>query len=283
MALGLRSPAGVIEGDRHAVVSSVLHQASSRFRSPPGEPVTPLSVGIDLGTASCVVAVVDADGRPVFIDAHGSGALADGVVVDFVSATAAVKRLKSRAEQAIGVPLSRAATAFPPGVAVSERSACRFVVERGGFDDVILIDEVTAAQLLLQVDNGVIVDVGGGSTGVGVVLGGELVRYDDVPGGGHHLDLILAGALHIDVERAERLKRAQGGAYIDVLRPGIERIAESIRRLSVGAEELPVHVAGGALMIPGAAGIVAERLGRSVETYPSALWITPLGIAKAAG
>ena len=39
------------------------------------------------------------------------------------------------------------------------------------------------------------VDVGGGSTGVGIIRGGMLIDVGDLPGGGHHLNLILAGAL----------------------------------------------------------------------------------------
>jgi ethanolamine utilization protein EutJ len=280
MALGLRPPAGVIDGDRVAVVSAMLQQASSVVGQPRCDLPGPFSVGVDLGTASCVVAVIDADGRPVLIEAHGSGALRDGVVVDFAAAVAAVADLKAQAEVAIGVRLERAATAFPPGVPTSVRSTCRFVVERAGFLDVALIDEVSAAHRLLDVDDGVIVDVGGGSTGVGVVRSGELVHLDDVAGGGHHLDLILAGALQIELAEAEGLKRSQGDSVIDIIRPGVERIAESIRFMTAGAEDLPIHVAGGALMIPGAAEIVADRLDRPVVSYPSALWITPLGIAR---
>jgi ethanolamine utilization protein EutJ len=64
--------------------------------------------------------------------------------------------------------------------------------------------------------------------------------------------------------------------------PGLQRIAESVRAMTRGVEHLPVHLAGGALMIPGADAVLAAWLERPVVTYPHALLITPLGIARSA-
>ena len=88
-----------------------------------------------------------------------------------------------------------------------ESRACQFVLERAGLDCISLLDEVSAANPLLEIGDGVLVDVGGGSTGVGIIRNGELTRVEDLPGGGHHLDLILAGALQIPLAEAESLKR----------------------------------------------------------------------------
>jgi ethanolamine utilization protein EutJ len=241
-----------------------------------------LRVGVDLGTASCVLVVLDGPDRPVWVGAHPSGALRDGVVVDFARATATVRALKAAAEQALGVELAAAATAHPPCIPVADARACTYVCETAGFVDVALVDEVSAAQRTLAVRDGVIVDVGGGSTGVGVFRDGELVALDDRPGGGHHLDLVLAGALRIPIEEAEPYKRAHPGEAFGVLVPGLQRVAENVRALTAGAEDLPLHLAGGALMLPGAEDVLADRLERSVVTYPHALLITPVGIARSA-
>jgi ethanolamine utilization protein EutJ len=64
--------------------------------------------------------------------------------------------------------------------------------------------------------------------------------------------------------------------------PGLQRIAENVRALTVGHEDLPLHLAGGALMIPGAGDVLAGYLERTVVTYPHALLITPVGIARSA-
>jgi ethanolamine utilization protein EutJ len=242
-------------------------------------PVGPLRVGVDLGTASCVLVVLDRE-EPVWVDSHPSSALRDGVVVDFGRAIATVRLLRERAQESLGVELNTAATAHPPCIPAEDAKACTYVCEAAGFTDVALVDEVSAAQRTIEVRDGVIVDVGGGSTGVGVFRSGRLVALDDRAGGGHHLDLVLAGALGIPVEEAEVRKREHPDEALPILVPGLQRIAESVRAMTTDAADLPLHLAGGALMIPGAGRVIARYLGRRVITYPHALLITPIGIAR---
>lgn len=259
---------------------ATLARAAACVRTLAERRPAPWRVGVDLGTASCVIVVVDADDEPVWVDSAPSGALQDGVIVDFTAATATVRRLKQQAEDTLGTLLSSAATAYPPCVGEAESRACRYVCEAAGFRDVTLVDEVAAARATLGVGDGVIVDVGGGSTGVGVYRHGDLVALDDRPGGGHHLDLVLAGALGIPVADAEEMKRREPEECFGVLVPGFERIAESVRSMTTSAEDLEVHLAGGALMLPGADAVIASYLGRPVNSYPHALYITPVGIAR---
>ena len=256
-----------------------LLEAAARHRDPRPDPVAPLRTGIDLGTATIVLTVVDALDRAVYWDHTREEAVRDGVVVDFHAAASAVGLLRERAEAALGVRLGAAATAYPPGVGVAESRACRFVLERAGLDCAGLLDEVAAAQALLQVRDGAIADVGGGSTGVGVYGGGGLVSLGDLPGGGHHLNLILAGALRLGLAQAEEAKRAGDAGHLAILRPGIERVAHNIGRLMPERPAGPVHLVGGALMVPGAGPVVAAYLGHDVVEHPHALLVTPFGIA----
>lgn len=261
----------------------VLDAAAALEGGAPGTaPADTLRVGVDLGTASCVLIVLDGDEQPVWVDSYPSGALRDGVVVDFARATSTVQRLKERAEDDLGVELAAAATAYPPCIPVEDARACAYVCEAAGFDDIALVDEVTAAQRTLDVRDGVVVDVGGGSTGVGVFRNGRLVALDDRAGGGHHLDLMLAGALGISVEDAETYKRERPAEALPILVPGLQRIAESVLAMTRDADDLPLHLAGGALMLPGAGDVLAKYLNRDVMTYPHALFITPIGIARSA-
>src|SRR6185312_11826027 len=140
--------------------------------------------------------------------------------------------LKAAAEEALGVELTTAATAHPPCVPAADARACTYVCESAGFADVGLVDEVSAAQRTLGVRDGVVVDVGGGSTGVGVFRDGALVALDDRPGGGHHLDLVLAGALGLTGEQAEAHKREHPAESLPILVPGLQRIAESVRAMT---------------------------------------------------
>ncbi|MEJ2867791.1 ethanolamine utilization protein EutJ [Actinomycetospora sp. OC33-EN08] len=247
--------------------------------APAGTPRRP-RVGVDLGTASCVLVVLD-DDEPVWVESAGSGALHDGVVVDFAKAVATVRALRDSAQDALGLELASAATAYPPCIPVADARACTYVCETAGFERVELVDEVSAAQRTLEVADGVVVDVGGGSTGVGVFRGGELVRLDDRPGGGHHLDLVLAGALDVDLAEAERFKRERPADALPIVTPNLHRIGESIRSMTRGVDaDLPLYLAGGALMIPRAGDVLARYLHRTVITHPHALLITPLGIAR---
>ncbi|MBM7365383.1 ethanolamine utilization protein EutJ [Gordonia hydrophobica] len=262
-------------------ISDVLRAAGSLSDNAAAQVSGPVRTGIDLGTATCVLVTIDEEGAPVWIDATPTAAIRDGVVVDFAEAAAATTRLRARAEERLQRELTTAATCYPPCVGEAESRACRFVLEAAGFEEVSLIDEVSAANLALGVRDGVVVDVGGGSTGVGVFRNGSLELLDDRPGGGHHLDLILSGAFGIDQDEAERRKReGSDGEFLSILRPGFERIAQNIADLTRGADDLDVHLAGGALMYPGADSVIAAFLDRTVHSYPNANLITPLGIAR---
>jgi ethanolamine utilization protein EutJ len=260
-------------------VEQFLLDAAARLRSPAEDITGDLRVGVDLGTATIVIAVVDSNDRPVYLDFRREQAIKDGVVVDFHAAAAATADLKEKAEAALGVRLPEAAAAFPPGVPEADARACRFVLERADFNCVELVDEVTAAQALLRITDGAIADVGGGSTGVGVYRNGELTDLGDLPGGGHHLNLILAGAQKIGLDEAEEFKRTTTSDLLPVLRPGIERVAHNIDRLMPTRPAGPVHLVGGALMVPGAGAVVSTYMGHEVAEYPHSLLITPFGIA----
>ena len=239
----------------------------------------PVRFGVDLGTATIVLTALDGDGRPAYWDFVRATVVRDGVVVDFQGAVEAVRTLKARAEAALGVAVESAATAHPPAVPASDCRACHFVLQQAGIECRALVDEVSAANALLRIRDGAVIDVGGGSTGVGVFRGGELVSLSDQAGGGHHLDLIVAGALKLSVEDAEVRKRERGADVVSLLRPGIERIAESIRRQCGGTSPGTVHLAGGALRLPQADAVIARYLGWPVRAYDHAELITPFGIA----
>ncbi|MDH4276895.1 MAG: ethanolamine utilization protein EutJ [Acidimicrobiia bacterium] len=267
-------------GGSTARIAGFLHRAGAGHRRVPESWSGDLQFGVDLGTASIVLCAVDADNEPAWWDSRSVQAVRDGVVVDFAGAVAATRELVDEAEETLGVRVSHAATAAPPGVPVSDRRACHYVVEQAGVECRGVNDEISAAQEILGVVDGAIVDVGGGSTGVGVYRNRELVSLTDLPGGGHHLDLILAGALGISIEEAEEAKRTDGAAHLGVLKAGVERIAESIRSQCSGVDPGPVHLAGGALLLAGADEIVADRLGWRTVSYPNAHLITPFGIAR---
>jgi ethanolamine utilization protein EutJ len=259
--------------------TAFLDEAAATFRAPVRAADSSISFGVDLGTATIVLTAVDAQRRPVYWDSVPCQAVRDGVVVNFGDAVTAVRRLKATAMTTLGSDIASAATAFPPGVPEAEARACRYVLENAGITCRQLVDEVSAAQALLRLEDGAIVDVGGGSTGVGIVVNAAIVALDDEPGGGHHLDLILAGALRISVEEAEERKRCGQEDYTHILRPGIERIASSILRQIGDHAVQSIHLVGGAVRVPHAASIVAGFCGIQTYAYPHSELVTPFGIA----
>ncbi|MCW5657070.1 MAG: ethanolamine utilization protein EutJ [Burkholderiaceae bacterium] len=261
-------------------VDAFLERAAACLRAPMPDRTGTLRFGVDLGTATIVIAAVDDDDMPVWWDFVRESAVRDGVVVDFQGAVKAVAHLKRSAEAALARSIDEAATAYPPAVPLADCRACAHVLQQAGIECRRLVDEVSAANALLAVADGAVVDVGGGSTGVGVFADGKLLSLSDRAGGGHHLDLIVAGRLRLPVEQAEAHKRSHGAELLDIVRPGIERIAESIRQQCGNRSPGVVHLAGGALRIPGADAVVEHYLGWETRSYPHSDLITPFGIAN---
>lgn len=261
-----------------ARLDAFLADAVQRLRQPASDR-TPTRFGVDLGSASIVLCAVDHAGQPVYWDFIQATVVRDGVVVDFQGATDAVRMLKERTEAVFGTAVESAATAHPPAVPVNDCRAFHFVLEQAGLECRAILDEVQAANALVQLQDGAVVDVGGGSTGVGIFASGRLLSVSDQPGGGHQLDLILAGALGLSIEEAEQRKREAGTEIAPLLRPGVERIAESIRRQCAGKAPGTIHLAGGTLCLPGSDAVIASYLGWPVRAYEHAELITPFGIA----
>lgn len=244
-------------------------------------PAEKLAVGVDLGTAYLVLVVLDEKLQPVAGEYQFAQVVRDGLVVDFIGAVDRLRQMKQRVEQRLGRPLTHAASGFPPGVAQVEVRATANVVEAAGMICTGLVDEPSAANNLLQIQNGAIVDVGGGTTGIAVVRDGQVVFTADEPTGGTHFSLVIAGALGIDFEEAEELKRnpAEQPRLFPVVRPVMEKVANIIARnvQSKGVER--IYLVGGSSAFPGMARVIQEYTGLPTEVPARPLFVTPIGIA----
>ncbi|MFV1948937.1 MAG: ethanolamine utilization protein EutJ [Anaerolineales bacterium] len=165
-----------------------------------------LKVGVDLGTAYLTVAVLDEGNQPLAGEYQFAQVARDGLVVDFVGAIDLVRSMIDRIERRIGRELTHAASGYPPGVPRTEVQSTAHVVEAAGLICTGLVDEPTAANALVQLENGVIVDVGGGTTGIAVVEDSQVIYAADEATGGTHLSLVIAGAHDIPFEDAENRK-----------------------------------------------------------------------------
>jgi ethanolamine utilization protein EutJ len=205
----------------------------------------------------------------------------DGLVVDFDGAVALLRRMRERVERRLGRRLTRAGSGYPPGVPSADARAKAHAVEAAGMDCDHSIDEPTAANRVLSIRDGAIVDVGGGTTGIAVVRDGEVVHTADEATGGTHFTLVIAGSLGIEFEQAEALKveAGQQPRLMPLVRPVMEKVASIILRHTRGWNVPSITMVGGTSAFHGMAGVIRDFTGIPTEV-PSSPWaVTPLGMA----
>ncbi len=229
----------------------------------PVDPHSKLRVGVDLGTAYLVLVVLDETGLPLAGEWQFAQVARDGLVVDYVGAVDLLRGMKARVERRIGRELTHAATGYPPGVPRAEIRATANVLEAAGLACSGLIDEPSAANNLLCLREGAIVDVGGGTTGIAVLKDGEVVYTADEATGGTHFSLVIAGALGISFEEAETLKinPAEQPRLLPLVRPVMEKVASIILRHTQGLAVDSVTLVGGGSAFLGMAGVVEAYSG----------------------
>src|SRR5574341_1702554 len=196
--------------------------------------VSPSSVhvGVDLGTAYTVLMVLDENYKPVSGEYQFAQIVRDGLVVDFIGAVDLLREMKAKVEKKLGFTISTASTGYPPGVPQAEVRATANVLHGAGLDCTGLIDEPTAANNVLKIRDGAIVDVGGGTTGIAIFKGGEVVYTADEPTGGTHFSLVIAGATGITFEEAEGMKKdpKEQTRLFPIIRPVMEKVGSIISR-----------------------------------------------------
>ncbi len=273
------------DGVMNPRLQQVLKQASrvivAGSDGPCGEHNGVLRVGVDLGTAYTVVVVVNEDMIPVAGAYRFAQVVRDGVVVDFHGASQLVRELKKQVEGRLGVELHSASSAYPPGVPLAEVRATGHVLENAGLECTKLVDEATAAATLLQIEHGVVVDVGGGTTKLAVVRKGKVIYTADEPTGGTHFTLVISGALRIPFMEAERrkTKRSEQAALFPLIRPVMEKVGTIVARHIAPYRVDTIYLVGGTARYPGITEVIEEVTGVRTVVPGDPLFVTPIGIA----
>lgn len=243
--------------------------------------------GVDLGTACVVMAVLNEAGEPVAGTYEYADVVRDGMVVDYIGAIQLVRRMREELEEKLGAELLYAAAAIPPGTDTLDGGAVRNVVEAAGFEVTALLDEPTAANRLLKLQNGAIVDIGGGTTGISILKDGEVVMTDDEATGGTHVSLVIAGAYRKPFAEAELYKRDAKNhkELYPVVKPVWEKMATIIGDMLDDYEAETGDTVDDLVLVGGTACFTnmendLERL-TGIPTYKpkNPLFVTPLGIA----
>ncbi len=243
--------------------------------------------GVDLGTACVVMAVLNEDGEPVAGIYQYADVVRDGMVVDYMGAIRLVREMKEKLEEALGAELLYAAAAIPPGTDELDGGAVRNVVEAAGFEVTALLDEPSAANLVLHLTDGAIVDIGGGTTGISILSDGEVVQVDDEPTGGTHVSLVVAGASHKSFDDAELYKRDPKNhkELFPVVKPVIQKMATLINDMlddyeaEHGKRVDDLVLVGGTACFTGMEEEISRQTGIPTYKPKNPLFVTPLGIA----
>lgn len=237
--------------------------------------------GVDLGTAFIVVAVLDENFRPVAGEYRYASVVKDGMIVDYLGAIRIVREMKENLEKKLGTELRYAAAALPPGTFDLDSGAINHVVEGAGFEVTNLLDEPTAANAVLKIKNGAIVDIGGGTTGIAILKDGKVVYVADEPTGGTHFSLVVSGAYKMPFEEAELYKRNPGNhrEILPILQPVIEKVSSIITRHIKDYDVKEIYLVGGTCCLTGIEGIIEKRTGLPTRKPQNPMFATPLGIA----
>lgn len=254
---------------------------SEQAEPAPVAPEVKLRVGVDLGTAYLVLVVTDESGTPLAGEWQFAQVVRDGLVVDFVGATDLLRGMKQRVERRLGRELTHAASGYPPGVPRAEVRATAHVVEAAGLNCSGLIDEPSAANNVLRLREGALVDVGGGTTGIAVLDHHEVIYTADEPTGGTHFSLVIAGSLGISFEEAEVLKTTpeEQPRLLPLVRPVMEKVASITARHIRGKDVALITMVGGSSAFLGMAEVVQDYIGVPTQVVSHPLFVTPLGLA----
>ena len=244
-------------------------------------PTEPLYVGVDLGTAYIVVVVVNAKREPVACAMRFAQVVRDGLVVDYAGGARIVRELTEELEERLGRMLENAAIAVPPGTSERDCATHRHVAEAAGYRVTALLDEPTAANSVLQVRDGAIVDIGGGTTGIALLQDGKVVYVADEPTGGTHVSLVLSGNYDIPFDEAEDLKKdaSRHKELLPVVRPVIEKMAAIIRKHIQGRKVSALYLVGGTCCLADMESIIQKDTGVPTFKPANPFLVTPLGIA----
>ena len=237
--------------------------------------------GVDLGTACVVIAVLDENFQPVAGAYRYADVVRDGMVVDYIGAVRIVRQLKEEIEEKLGTELIYAASAIPPGTDELDSGAIKNVVQGAGFELTNIMDEPTAANELLKMKNGVVVDIGGGTTGISVLKDGKVVYVTDEPTGGTHFSLVVAGAYSKSFEEAELYKRDPKNhkELLSVLTPVIEKVSGIISRNIKNFEVDEISIVGGTCCLEGIEKVIEKNTKIKTRKQKNPMFVTPLGIA----
>ena len=194
----------------------------------------------------------------------------DGVIADFNITEEMIKHfIKKTISTNMFAPSPRIVICVPYGATQVEKRAIRESAERAGAKQVFLIEEPMAAAIgadlpIQDATGSMVIDVGGGTTEVGVISLGGIVYASSARVGGDKIDQSIVDYMRrnygtlISEPTAEKIKKQIGSAFplTELLSMDVtgRNLAEGLpRKLSVSSNEIleaiaePLHTIVGAV------------------------------------
>ena len=240
-----------------------------------------LRCGVDLGTASIILVVLNDADKPVACEMQTCQVARDGLVVDYMGAIEITRSMAGKLKKRLGRSVVNAAIAIPPGTNPRDSGTHRHIVEAAGMEVISVLDEPTAANTVLQIKNGVVVDIGGGTTGLAVLRDGKVIYVADEATGGIHMTLLLMRRYKMTFEQAEMFKQNPENhdeVYSAVL-PVMEKMAGIVEKHIKPFSADEVRLVGGTSGLTGIEEVFTRILGIETRTPSNPMMVTPLGIA----
>jgi ethanolamine utilization protein EutJ len=241
-----------------------------------------LYAGVDIGTFKIIIIIIDESGTPRAACMKNAQVVQSGLIMDYMGAVSIVTELMAQIAERCPVPITKGATSYPPQTESSNINTTRYILEGLGLEVVNVLDEPSAANRVLQLKDGIIVDVGGGTTGVAVIKDGKIVYTNDEATGGIHFSLVIAGGMKISFNAAEQIKadRKMAPEIIPLVRPVIDKITHIVSSYLENYKEVKtVCLVGGTCELEGLSEIVQRSLNLDIVKLNAAQMITPYGIA----
>lgn len=264
-------------------MNSILEEGQAVFNNKPAiaNYTGPVHVGVDLGTAYTVLAVLDAEKRPLAGRYQFAQIVRDGLVVDFIGAIQLLKKMKAEVEAELGIELKHAATTYPPGVPLAEVKATKNVLIGAGLECSQFVDEPTGANALLQISDGAVVDIGGGTTGIAIVENGEVVYTADEATGGTSFSLVVAGAMDIPFLEAEKIKTdpTQARMVASLVHPVMQKVGSIVARHIEPFNVETIYLVGGTSSMLDINEVIHDMTGVKTVTPSHPMLVTPIGVA----
>jgi rod shape-determining protein MreB len=180
--------------------------------------------------------------------------LRSGVISNFEITEAMLAYFIRKAHNGSGLARPRVVIAVPGGITPVERLAVIDTTERAGARKVYLVDEPLAAGIgaglpITAPTASMIIDIGGGTTGVAIMSLADIAASDSVRVGGDDMDETIANHLRrtynllIGQRRAEQVKIEIGSAIpldheLTMVVAGRDTISGLPRKVTVTSEEI---------------------------------------------